>query len=334
MAGEGAVRIAGETAGTLPAPLAGAGQGAGAHVTILMATCNGAAYLAAQLDSIAAQSHANWSLRIGDDGSTDATRAIIAAFRRRHPERAIELVEGPRRGAAANFLALLQRGAPPRGHVAFSDQDDIWLPHKLRRALQRIAAHPPGRPVLYGSRTIIADHRGRDRRTSRRHPRPLGFANALVQNVIAGNTAVLNPAAVELMRRARAPAEVPFHDWWLYLMVSAAGGTVLLDERPGLLYRQHAGNMLGASIGPRDKLERLRRLASSEIARWNRAHIGALEANRALLTPAAARQLAVFSATHRARGLPALWRLAGTPVYRQSGAELLALYWAALHGRF
>ena len=318
----------------LPAPLAAAGHGAVPHVTILMATRNGAAFLEPQLESIAAQSHANWSLRIGDDGSDDGTRKIIAAFRARHPTRDIRLLEGPRRGAAANFLALLGHGPPPRAYVAFSDQDDIWLAHKLRRTLGQMAAYPTQRPVLYGSRTIIADDHGRDRRMSRHHRRRLGFGNALVQNVIAGNTAMLNPAAARLMHRASAGITVPFHDWWLYLMVSAAGGAVLLDPRPGLLYRQHGHNMLGASITPRDKVRRLRRLASRDLARWNAANVAALDANAALLTPEATRLLAAFRAVRNSRGLTALWRLRRAGLYRQSGVEELVLYWAALRGHF
>ncbi len=334
MRGSGDADPEDESRPALPAPLAAAGHGAAPHVKILMATRNGARFLETQLESIAAQSHANWSLRIGDDGSDDATREIITAFRARHPTRDIELIEGPRRGAAANFLALLRHGPPPRVHVAFSDQDDIWLTHKLRRALGQIAAYPPQRPVLYGSRTIIADDHGRDRRTSRRHRRRLGFGNALVQNVIAGNTAVLNPAAARLMHRASAGTTVPFHDWWLYLMVSAAGGAVLLDPRPGLLYRQHGHNMLGASITPRDKVRRLRRLASRDLARWNAANIAALDANAALLTPKARRLLAAFRALREARGLTALRRLHRTGVYRQDAIEELVLYWAALRGHF
>lgn len=169
---------------------------------------------------------------------------------------------------------------------------------------------------------------------SRHHRRRLGFGNALVQNVIAGNTAVLNPTAARLMHRASAGITVPFHDWWLYLMVSAAGGTVLLDPRPGLLYRQHGHNMLGASITPRDKVRRLRRLASRDLARWNAANVIALDANAALLTPAATRLLAAFRAVQNSRGLTALWRLRRAGLYRQSGVEELVLYWAALRGHF
>ena len=47
------------------------------HITILMATYNGARFLSAQLDSLLAQSHQNWSLIVSDDGSRDATMAIL-----------------------------------------------------------------------------------------------------------------------------------------------------------------------------------------------------------------------------------------------------------------
>ena len=70
-------------------------------VTILLASYQGAAHLAAQLDSIAAQDHTGWALWVSDDGSTDGTREIVETFRRETPGHEIRLVEGPGRGAAA-----------------------------------------------------------------------------------------------------------------------------------------------------------------------------------------------------------------------------------------
>ncbi|MBC7286396.1 glycosyltransferase, partial [Hoeflea sp.] len=51
-----------------------------AHVAILMATYDGEAHLPAQLASLAAQDHPNWSLVVSDDGSRDATRRILDDF--------------------------------------------------------------------------------------------------------------------------------------------------------------------------------------------------------------------------------------------------------------
>lgn len=44
------------------------------------------------------------------------------------------------------------------------------------------------------------------------------------------------------------PRGVFFHDWWLYLVVSAFG-TVVYDVQPSLLYRQHATNVIGHGTG-------------------------------------------------------------------------------------
>ena len=55
------------------------------RITILMASYNGAAHIGAQLESLAAQSHRDWRLIVSDDGSSDATCAIVEAFAARLP---------------------------------------------------------------------------------------------------------------------------------------------------------------------------------------------------------------------------------------------------------
>ena len=132
-----------------------------------MGTCNGARYLGAQLDTIAAQSHRDWRLVVSDDGSTDATREILAAFRAAvGPERA-EIREGPRRGFAANFLGLAGDPTIRADFYAFADQDDLWRPDRLARGLARLRA-VPDRPALYGSRTVLIDEAGRETGRSRK----------------------------------------------------------------------------------------------------------------------------------------------------------------------
>ena len=173
------------------------------HVRILMGTHNGEAYLPDQLESFAAQTWPNWSLLVSDDGSRDGTRALVADFATRHPERLIELHDGPGNGAADNFLSLLHRSvrANPEAMVAFSDQDDVWLPVKLERAARWLARHGAreGRALAWVCRTVLTDEHLKPIGESRYHVRPPDFGNALVQNILAGNTIVLSPAAAELM---------------------------------------------------------------------------------------------------------------------------------------
>ena len=113
-------------ASTGSSPSLGAWQRSGDLIVMVvlggMATRNGAAHLPAQLASLAAQSHSGWRLWVSDDGSTDATRALVQDFGRDHD---VRLIDGPQRGAAANFRTLLARAAQdaPQAALAFSDQD-------------------------------------------------------------------------------------------------------------------------------------------------------------------------------------------------------------------
>ena len=128
------------------------------RIAVLMATCNGAAHLAEQLESLAAQKLPPGLLVVSDDGSTDATRAILAGFAAAHPALTVRLGEGPRKGSALNFLSLiLGLDADAVDLVAISDQDDVWLPAKLGRAAAALAGVAPGRPARCGGTSLVGD---------------------------------------------------------------------------------------------------------------------------------------------------------------------------------
>ena len=112
-----------------------------------MGTCNGARFLPAQLDSIAAQSHRDWRLVASDDGSTDATRRSWRPSAPGRGRRGSRSAPGPRQGFAANFLGLAGDPSIRAGHYAFADQDDLWHPDRLARGLARAprGAAPAGR---------------------------------------------------------------------------------------------------------------------------------------------------------------------------------------------
>lgn len=305
-------------------------------VTILMAVRNGAGELPAQLASFRAQQGCDWRLIASDDGSADDSRAILEDFALTAPA---EVVAGPGRGFVANFLSLLARPGLA-GPVALADQDDIWFPNKLARALAALTGVPAGRPALYCSRRVnwwpasdagTGDTGTGRQRLSRAYPGPHGFANALVENVAPGNTIVLNAAALDLARETVAAAEgVPFHDWWLYLLVSGAGGVVIHDPQPGLLYRQHGGNVLGQGEGFRAAMAVRRGVMRGAYGRRIGQNLAALMRIEARLTPDNRRRLADFAAARQA-GLPgrlALMRRAG--VYRQGGWRAAASFWGAV----
>lgn len=318
-----------------PVPVPGAVQGAvpGAApaeppVAILMGTYDGARFLSGQLASIAAQSHGAWRLVASDDGSRDDTRAILEGFAAAEGAGRVAIRDGPRAGFAANYLALAGDPGIRAAYYAFADQDDVWLPHRLARGVARLAALPPDRPALYGTRTVLIDAEGREIGRSPRFRAPPAFPNALVQSIAGGNTMLFNAAAKALFEAVR-PEAVIAHDWWAYLLVAGAGGTVIYDPEPSVAYRQHGGNMIGGNRGLGPKLRRLAMLAAGRLRDYSEVNLAALERAEAVLTPEARATVAHFRAG-RERGLAArLAALRRAGIYRQTRAGTASLWLAA-----
>ena len=117
--------------------------GAEAWVTVLMPVFNGAAYVAKAIESVLGQSHPRFELLIVDDGSTDATVRIVAAFAARDSR--IRVL----RHANVDQPATLNRGLAEARHdwVAILDHDDVCLPRRLERLLAARARAPEARVV-------------------------------------------------------------------------------------------------------------------------------------------------------------------------------------------
>jgi hypothetical protein len=133
-------------------------------------------------------------------------------------------------------------------YFAFSDQDDVWLPDKLAHAVVALGEAAADQPALYFCDRTLVDASLRFIGKSPRLRDPPGFPAALTQNVIPGCCMILNRAAAELIDSTEAP-EPTWHDWWCYLVVTAAEGLVIRGNSPDILYRQHAGNLVGEQLG-------------------------------------------------------------------------------------
>ena len=302
------------------------------QVTILLASYRGAAFIGAQLDSIAAQTHRNWRLIVSDDGSDDGTRGIVSDFAARRPAGQVELICGPQRGATQNFLHLLS--AAPEGIVAFCDQDDVWFPDKLARAVAALSLQDG--PAHYAARTVITDASLTPVAQSRHFRRPLGFRNALVQAIMAGNTSVFNAEAAAILRRCVGPAQVlgiESHDWWAYQVTAGTGAVLIHDARPALFYRQHARSEMGRNDTVRAMSQRIGLLLAGDYGGWLAVNHAALDAVRSELLPGNRAILDRFGAALHRAGPAAALSMARSRLYRQTRAGTAALYAAALLGR-
>ena len=223
--------------------------GCNASVEILLSTYNGAAHLEEFLASILGQEFDNWSLMIRDDGSSDGTVKIIEDWSRRFPHR-IRLLDAPPNenlGTVLSFSRLMQHSTAP--YVMFADQDDIWLPSKVRGALAAMRRQEgqdgASKPILVHTDLMVVDENLNTLANSLwryqglvpgRHP---VFSRTMVENVVWGCTAMLNRSLVDLVESI--PPVTIHHDWWIALVAAALGKIVSSNEQ-SILWRRHGRN--------------------------------------------------------------------------------------------
>lgn len=221
------------------------------EIAVLMATYNGARYLAEQLSSLQAQTYKKWRLYVRDDSSTDDTVSILNSFIA-GDERIVLLPGRTKLGARDNFMSLLSEIEAE--YYMFCDQDDVWLPEKMEVTLRKMRETENRRgncPVVVHTDLKVVDARLNELCPSfwemaRIKPELLRtFNEAAGHNLVTGCTMMLN-------RQARAQSfpvgdAALMHDVWITLCVLRAGGVVTEVRKHTMLYRQHGRNTIGAN---------------------------------------------------------------------------------------
>lgn len=232
------------------------------RVAVLMATYNGAAWIEDQLRSILDAQGVNVHLFISDDGSTDNTIAIAQKV---CGEKLTLLEHKPQGGAGQNFIRLiLDTDWQGFDYVSLSDQDDVWVPSKLSRAISEIK-----RLGLEGYSSDITAFWPDGRRRYIRKSQPQRKWDYLFESAGPGNTFVWPVEGADFLRKSllqvdiRDLKDISLHDWLFYAMFRAAGKRWLIDCISGLDYRQHDKNVMGAATGLSAILKRLELLRNS-----------------------------------------------------------------------
>ncbi|QBP73996.1 glycosyltransferase family 2 protein [Herbaspirillum huttiense] len=298
-------------------------------VAILMCTFNGSRYLDEQLDSIAEQTHSNWSLSVSDDGSTDDTLNKLVNFASTRRQQ-LHIQNGPRQGFAENFMSLIQQCSDEADFYAFADQDDIWEPNKLARALSAIQSQPSQRPALYFARTTYIDATGAPCGQSRLFSHQPCLRNALVQSIGGGNTMLFNRAALKQLRQFRPVSPIVSHDWWTYLLITALDGQVVYDSVSTVQYRQHGHNAAGQNITWRANLARLRKMLHGNYKKWHESHIATLHAAAPAMSPLNRRIFDDFKQARSGHLLKRLFYLRRSGVFRRPRWSQWGLYLSVL----
>jgi glycosyltransferase involved in cell wall biosynthesis len=205
-------------------------------VVVVMPTYNGVRFIETQLKSIHSQLGVTVEIWVRDDGSTDGTEEYVKQSSLIH-----NLVSDSKGhlGTTGSLLEILGRIGEVE-FLAFADQDDIWEPSHLSKAIGHISKKEPS---LYFPRYRIFFESQKihpkiiDRATS------ISSSNSFVENPIIGCGIVINSASVSLMQKISFSTGTHL-DWQLYFLHTCVGN-VVQGHRIGVNYRIHDKNQVG-----------------------------------------------------------------------------------------
>lgn len=213
----------------------------GISVSIVVVNHNYARFLGEAIDSALAQRGASVEVIVVDDGSTDGSRDLLAAYAAR-----LRVVLQPNRGQAAAFNAGL--AATEGDAIMYLDADDVLDPRVAAWAAAAFERNPAAARVLF--RLAIVDEAGRptgELMPARDVPLPegdvrqqvLAYGDDLAWPPTSGNAF----AAWALRRVMPLPmtGELAGADGWLHPTIPLLGPIVALDGVGGA-YRTHGAN--------------------------------------------------------------------------------------------
>lgn len=221
-------------------------------VSVAMATWNGEPFLRRQLDSIASQTLRPVELVAVDDGSSDATLAILHEYAAEAPLTVHVHANPDRRGAVKTFERALSLCTGDV--IALVDQDDMWHPDKLAVLVDHLRRPPAPLLVFSDARLVddvgeptggtLWDAVGLDRARLGRLAGARALGVLLGNNLVTGATAAFGSELRDLA--VPIPTHLPahLHDGWLAALAAAAGRLRPVDDAL-MDYRVHDDQHVG-----------------------------------------------------------------------------------------
>jgi rhamnosyltransferase len=223
-----------------------------------MAAYNGEKYIEEQIDSVMQQKDVRIKLYIRDDGSTDNTVDILRKMENRYKEN-LHWEAGKNIGYRRGFLLLLKE-CEEADYYAFSDQDDVWDPYKISRAVRMLSDRDDKHVLLYASALYLTDSNLQNRVLKKYDKSRQSLKAYFLRGSLSGCTFVFNNTLREKVNKIELgelpDQSFPSHDA-LTAVCAYALGDVVVDEQSFILHRRHENSWGadGRSLIKRIKLE-------------------------------------------------------------------------------
>ncbi len=288
-------------------------------VSVVLPTRNRAATLRESVDSVLAQTFRDFELLVVDDGSTDETPRLLAGIS--DPRlRVLRWDVSKGVSAARNRGIRESRGR----YVAFQDSDDVWMPEKLGRQLQRFERAGPELGVVY---TAYWREEAGQRLCLPAKGHPEEREGRLYERLLRGNWISMQTSLVRkdcLERSGVFDEDLPrLVDWDLFLRLSRDWAFGFVNE-PLVVYRLQPDSLTAQPGLLAGAYERILEKYAEDIARqpglrsWHWAGIGNRLCLSGEMREGRAYYAKALTAQPMALSYRAGWLLSflGAPVYR------------------
>ena len=203
-------------------------------VSVLLAAHDDSRFLGEAVLSVLRQTVDDLELIVVDDASTDATPALLAAVQ---DPRLVVLTNDEQAGLASSLNRALAQACGR--YVARLDADDLALPERLERQLERLGTRD--QPAVVGSAVLDVNAAGRP---GTLHRNPSGATGvrwlALFGSPFFHPTVLVDRERVDRAQLRYDPSYLESEDYELWARLLSAGIGANLSE-PLVLKRVHAG---------------------------------------------------------------------------------------------
>lgn len=297
-------------------------------VAVIVATFNGERYIKSQLLSILGQTYKDVTIFVRDDGSSDQTISILNSIDFSARVRLLHSDPTPKQSAAGNFFsALTSIELESYSYIFFSDQDDIWDPQKIERAITKMNSESA---AGYSS-DLVAFNEQRRAAWHIKKSSPQKSHDYLFQGASAGCTYALTQSAARIVKdriiNLSGEDVKPYsHDWLIYSICRSHGLHWAMDTQPTVFYRQHEGNVYGAlpSMG-------------GLIARWKQSNSGWYRRSvlwNAQFLVGTPEELKIIDAVRQNSFLNRIWLAMNAHRFRRRPRDVVLLAFSFIAGSF
>ena len=218
-------------------------------ISICLCTFNGEYYIFDQIASIInaciVVPGLAWEIVISDDGSSDQTISTCHLFNYDN----IRVVAGPQKGVSKNFENAIIHAQ--YDYIILSDQDDLWLPHRIICIIGYIGSYDVILSNCYIVNSSLAGNGESyfDITSFHRFWPKLLYSNFFVGALMCCKSSFLK----SIMPFPPAPL---LHDIWIG-MNCLISGSLKFDNTPIMLYRRHEKSYITIGLAKKSLNDKL-----------------------------------------------------------------------------